>query len=141
MIDGTEQRLAARAVVKGIALGAGLAIVGTAAGLAGVLLLARRSEWWSGLGAAMVISVLGAVASVGPLGWGLRRGLTQAVAGYFVSAGLRMLVSVGGGVLAVMVGGYPAMPTMLLMVVFYFAVLAAETTTVVRAIWGAKAIG
>jgi hypothetical protein len=48
---------------------------------------------------------------------------------------------VAGGVLAVMVGGYPAMPTMLLMVVFYFAVLAAETTMVVKAIWGAKAIG
>ena len=125
--------------VRQMALSAGLAIGLTALFLAGLLLLVNRSEWWNGLLPAMVIAVLATLASAAPVCWGLRHGITQAVAGCFMTAGLRMVASLAGGLLAVLVGHYPAVPTLILMVVFYFALLAAETTIVVKAIWSAKA--
>lgn len=138
MIEVPQETVARGDWIARIAIRTGVAILSSAGALAVVLLLVRRGEWWSGLGAATVISILAAGASVGPMGWGLSRGLQAAVGGYFVSAGIRMVVSLGGGLLAVMVGGYPALPTMVLMVVMYLAVLGAETWVVVRAIWGAK---
>lgn len=115
------------------------ALAGTAAVLAVLLLLINRAEWWRGFLAATLVSVLAAAASAPLLGWGLRRRLGEAVAAYFLATGARLIVSLGGSLLAVLAGGYPPLPTLLLMVVFYFALLAVETTMVSRAIWSAKA--
>lgn len=112
-----------------------VALLGTAAALAGVLVLANRDHWWRGLLAAGVVSTLSAGASLPPLVAGLRRGMNQRLVAYVVAAGARAAISLGGCLLAVTVGGYPASATLLLMVVFYFAVLAVETTFVARSFW------
>src|SRR5882724_805634 len=98
-------------------------VVGTAALLAGLLVLVNDPAWWRGYVAATVVSALAATASLLPLLWGVRHGLMHAVAGYFIAAGVRATISLGGCALAVIKGGYPRTPTMLLMVAFYFAVL------------------
>lgn len=121
---------------------AGRAVVGmicalaVAAGSAAALLaLVGREDWWRGLIAATVVSTLATLLSMVPLVWGLRRSLHAAVAGYFVAMGVRMVVTFVGCVLAVKVGGYPADPTLLLLVALYGAVLLAETGTVTVALW------
>jgi len=70
--------------------------------------------------------------------YGLRRGINGAVAGYFIATGARLIVSLGGGILAVLGGGYPRVPTLLLMVAFYFGVLAVESITMARWLWNAQ---
>jgi hypothetical protein len=115
-----------------------LALVGTGVVLAALLMLVDRADWWRGLLGAGVISALATAGSVPPLLWSLRRGLNQRVAAYFMATGLRATISLGGGVLAVKIGTYPAAPTLLLMVVFYFAILAAETTCLAKVLWDTK---
>jgi len=115
------------------------ALLATAAVLAGILALsAVPTTWWRGLLAAGVISTLAAGASLAPMLYGLRRGINGAVAGYFIATGVRLLVSLGGCVLAVLRGGYPRVATLLLMVAFYFAVLAVEAITLARWLWNAQ---
>lgn len=121
-----------------VVLGAVLSVAGTAATLAVVLVLVNRAEWWRGLVAATAVSAIAAAASVPPLAWGLGRGLYPAVIGYFIAAGARAIVSLGGCALAVMAGQYPATPTLLLMVVYYFGLLATESILVARATWSAR---
>jgi hypothetical protein len=111
------------------------ALVGAGAVLALVLVLVNRFDWWKGLLAAGVVTTLSAAASVPPLAWGLRRGLYHATAGCFAGMAVRAAVALGGGVLAVKSLGYPAAPTLLLLVVFYFAVLGAETYVIASRIW------
>ena len=112
-----------------------VAFVAAAAGLALVLVLVNRLDWWKGLLAAAVVTIFSAAASTMPLTWGLRRGLYHATAGSFAAMGVRAVVSLSGAVLAVKALGYPAAPTMLLMVVFYFAVLAAESYVIATRMW------
>jgi hypothetical protein len=113
-------------------------LVLTAAAIAGVLLLVNRDDWWRGFFAAGVIAVLSAMLTVPPLIWSLRGGAQRMVVGYFVSAALRALLSLGGCVLAVEVGNYPPAATLVLMVPFYFALLAVESAFVARRLWSAK---
>jgi len=127
-----------RVVMAQIVKWAAVALVGTAAVLAGVVVLVRRPEWWPDLVAAVVVMVLATGLSLPPLAWGLRRGLNQTVAGYFVAAGLRAVVALGGCVLAIQAGGHAAGPTLLMMVPLYFALLAAESAQVGRALWSVK---
>ena len=115
-----------------------LALVGAAASVALVLVLVNRPEWWRGLLAAVIVTVFSAAASVPPLVWGLRRGLYKATAGSFAAMGLRAVVALGGGMLVVRALGYPAAPTLLLLVVFYFAVLAAESYVIATRVWHMK---
>ena len=112
------------------------ALLGTAVVVAGILVLCGPPVfWWRGLLAAGVISTLAAIASLGPMLFGLRRGINAAVAGYFIATGVRLVISVGGCVLAVVRGGYPRVATLLLMVAFYLAVLAVESITMARWLW------
>jgi hypothetical protein len=139
MLAQTHQ-LAAKpeATAAGLIACTALALLVSAAALGGVLVLVNRGDWWRGLLAASVVSTLSAAASLPPLLLSLRKGMQQRVAGYFAAAGIRALVSLGGCMLAVKLGHYPAAPTLLLMVVFYFAVLAVETIAIARALWDMK---
>ena len=120
------------------AAGMRMALGGTAAVLALLLALVGRDDWWKGFFAAATASVLSAAASVPPLAWGFRRGVDKTAAGVFVAAGVRALVALAAGALAGTVLRYPPLPTLLLLVVFYFAVLAAETYAVARTLWGLR---
>lgn len=109
----------------------------TTALLAGVLVLVNSSSAWRGLLPAVVVSAISASMSLVPLALGLRSTKPERVMGAFILAGLvRMVVTVGGGMLAVSVGGYPLQATMLLLVAFYVAILAVETTLLGKFLWG-----
>ena len=112
-----------------------VAMLAAAAATSAILLLANRPDWWKGLLGAAVVTALSAAASVPPLVWGLRRGLYPAVAGSFTAMGLRAIVALGAGIFVVKALHYPAGPTLLLLVVFYFAVLAAESYVVATKMW------
>jgi hypothetical protein len=124
--------------VHGLVKAVAVALAGAAASLALVLVLVNHPDWWRGFLAAAVVSVLSAAVSVPPLAWGMRQGINQTVAAYFLAAFLRAAVSLGGCLLAVLAGEYPAAATLVLMVVFYFAVLGAESTVVARALWSSN---
>jgi hypothetical protein len=116
------------------------AVVATAVVLAGVLMLVRDESWWRGYMAAMVITAVAAIASLPPLVWGVRDGgLTRAVACYFVSAGVRLIVCLGGCAMAVRKADYPRLPTLLMLMAFYFVLLAVESASLAKALWTAKA--
>ncbi len=100
----------------------------TAIVLAGVVVLAGRNDWWVPLGVATIVSLLAALLSMVPIVLSLGRGPMAAATGHFIATGVRVVISIGGCFLAVKARGLPAAPTMLLMVPYYFAVLAAEST-------------
>ena len=126
--------LTPRAVVRAILIG----FLATAATLSALLVLVNQPAWWRGLIAASVVSAIAAAASVVPMAWGARRGLNQTVGGYFMAAGARAIVSLGGCMLAIVSGGYPAAPTLLLMVAYYFVLLGIESGLVAKATWSAR---
>ncbi|HZN66911.1 MAG TPA: hypothetical protein VFB66_16585, partial [Tepidisphaeraceae bacterium] len=64
-----------------------LSLLGSAAALALVLLLVNRTDWWKGLLAAGIVTILSAAASVPPIAFGLRRGVYAATACSFVAMG------------------------------------------------------
>ena len=124
--------------VRGLALSVASTLILTAGALALLMALVNRPDWWRGLLAATAVSALSAGLSLAPMAWGLSRPMNQRVAAFFAAMGLRAGVSLGGCVLAVSIGKYPAAPTLLLMVVFYFAILAVETAAAARALWSAR---
>lgn len=126
-----------RSIIRGLAL----ALAGTAAAVALVLLVLGRVEWWQGFLAAATLSVLAAAAALVPLKVGVRFGMLGALAGHFVAIVLRLLVVLGGALLLVNIGDYPATPVLLLCVPFYFALLAGEAITLARVFWERPAIG
>lgn len=107
----------------------------TGALLTGILALINSPQWWRGFLAAALVSLLAAAASIPPLIRGLRHGMNQAVGGYFIATGIRAILSIGGCLLAILAGNYPATPTLLLMVPFYFALLAVESIFLARMCW------
>jgi hypothetical protein len=134
VFDGEAQALPSatgRRVVRAMVAALAVAAGSTAA----LLALIGRPDWWRGLIAATVVSALALGLSLVPLLWGLRRSLNAAVAGYFLAMGVRMGVSLGGCLLVIMAGGYPADATLLLMAVLYAAVLLAEAAVMAVAMW------
>ena len=119
-----------------------IAVVGallvTAASTIAILSLVNKPDWSRGLVAAGVVSALASALSLIPLLWGVRRSLHAAVAGYFVAMGVRLAVSLCGSLIAIYAGGYPQTPTLLLMAIFYVAVLMAESLVVAAATWTMK---
>lgn len=116
-------------------VGMAVTMPATAAMLAGMIVLINRPLWWRGFIAATLIGAFAAVLSLLPLLWGMQRGAGKAVMGFFVGGGLRAAVALGGGMLAVHVGGYPQGPTLLLVVAYYFAALAVEAVVLGRSLW------
>jgi hypothetical protein len=126
----TTVLVAARAVAA--------AFVVTALLLIGALALLNDANWWRGLVAAMVATLMAAIATVPIIAWGMRVAPARpelSAAAFFISAGARAVVTLAASVLAVKLGGYPKTPTVLLLVPFYFAILAAETICLARILW------
>jgi len=114
------------------------ALGGTAMLLAGVVVLVDRPDWWRALLAASVTGIFAAAVSLLPLLWGMQRGPHKAVLGFFVAGGVRAAIAIGGGLLAVHVGGYPLQATLLLIVAYYFAALSVEAIVLGRSLWSMK---
>jgi hypothetical protein len=114
-----------------------ITLLGATAGLALLLVLVNRGDWWRGLLAAGVVSILAAAPSLAALLWGLRGGIERAPAGLMAATAIRAAISIGGAALAAGVGGFPPRPTFLLMMAYYFAVLAVETALISGALWPA----
>lgn len=123
------------AVGRRLVAGSGVALAVAAASTAVLLALVGRPDWWRGWVAAGAVSALATALSLVPLLWGVRRSLNAAAAGYFVAMGVRGLVSLGGCLLVIVAGGYPQTATLLLMAVFYVAVLAVEVAVLAAAAW------
>lgn len=121
-----------------VAIAVSAALAFTAVLLAGVLVLVGRAEWWRGALAATVVSLLASLASVPIIAWALRRAEARpdlSGVAFLVAAAVRAGVSLGAGLLAVRAGGYPKQATLLLIVPYYFALLAAETAVLARRLW------
>lgn len=137
MSSATASFLPGLTAIK-LVVGVIAAIALTGGCIAAVLVLVNDADWWRGLLAATVTTVVASALSMLPLIWGIRRSLDKAVIGYFVSMGVRAGASVGVSLLAVFVIGYPRVATLLLMAVYYVAVLAVEAGTVAIAAWNAS---
>ena len=114
------------------------AFIVTALLLIGALALLNDTAWWRGLAAATVATLMAAVATIPIIAWGMRVARARpelSAAAFFVAAGARAIVTLGAAMLAIRLGGYPKTPTLLLVVPYYFAVLAAETVCLVRLLW------
>lgn len=107
-------------------------VLGMALFLAGVMFVVGRPDWWRGYTAATVAIVLAAGASLVPLAWGIRRGAGMLVQMFMASTAIRAAVALGVAALAVGVGGYPAVPTFMLLVPYYLVLLAVETACLAR---------
>lgn len=134
--DSLTVRSNAGAVLSRLAAALTATLAAMTALLAGVLVLINAGDGWRGLLPAVVVATLSAGVSLVPLAMGLRSTKPERVMGAFILAGIvRMIVTVGGGMLAVTVGGYPLRATMLLLVAFYLAVLAVEATLLGKFLW------
>lgn len=129
-----DAAVARRGLVRGVVT----AILGTAAVLAGVLFLVNSADWWKGYAAATVASALAAGLSLIPLLKGLNKGFAGLVPAVMAATGLRTAVAIGGCVLAVVAGKYPATPTLILVMPYYVALLGVETTSLVKLGGGRK---
>ena len=114
------------------------AFVVTALLLLGILVLIGDANLWRGFAAATVATLLAGVVTVPILAWGMRVGPARpdlAAGAFMITAGVRAVVALGVAGLAVAQGGYPKTQTLLLVVPYYFALLAAETFVLVRLLW------
>lgn len=125
--------------LRGIALGVVLGWLATAAGLVLLLVLVApdAAPWWRGLRGATAVSGLAAGLSLVPIAWGLRGSVYRLAGASLAAGGVRTAVSLAGGLLATRVGGYPHLPTLLLIVPFYFVLLAVEAALVARSMGAA----
>ena len=122
------------AALRTLVVGAVGGVVVTAAVLAAVLVVVNRADWWRGYVAASVAAALATGASLVPLTYGLRKGGAAVVQMFMASSALRGAVAIGIAALAVGVGGYPALPTLGLVIPYYLALLAIETACLSRGI-------
>lgn len=102
---------------------------------AGGIMALGATSWWSGWGAALVISLIASIISIVPLLLGVCGGIQAAIAGFFAAMMLRMLLMLGGSMLAIWVWHTPAKSTLLLAAPFYLAQVIAECAMLARAFW------
>src|SRR5687768_1386422 len=117
---------------RALVLASAASVVGIAIFLAGVLAVVNRPEWWRGYGAASIAAALAAGASLVPLVIGVRRGGALLVQLFMWSSAVRGVVALGICALAVGVGRYPSLPTFVLVMPYYLALLGIETAILSR---------
>ena len=123
------------AVVRAVALAYVVAAALTAGGVA---LMGGNANWWHAFAAATIATLMASIATIPIIAWGMRVAPARpelATGAFFASAAVRALIALGAASLAVYRGGYPKAPTLLLVVPYYFALLAAETVCLVRILW------
>lgn len=104
-----------------------LGAVLVAAGImAAVVAALHRPDWWPGLLAAVGVSVPAALLAIAPVAAGLFAGVQFVAYGYLAGMAIRLLVTLGGALAAVIVGHTPPGPTLLMTVPLYMVQLVAE---------------
>lgn len=101
------------------------------------LVIAGRTDLLLAALGAYVVSNLAAVGSVPLLAWGLSGPPSRTGAAYLLSTAIRSGVSLVGGLFLATAGGLPEAATLLMIVPFYFVILAAECTVLGRVLWNA----
>jgi hypothetical protein len=100
--------------------------------LAAVVFLVGKPDWWRGYVAASVATAIAAAASLVPLWMGVRGRPQELILMVMVSSGARALFAIGLAALAVGVGRYPPVATLLLLVPYYLALLGTETACLAK---------
>jgi hypothetical protein len=113
--------------VAGTVLGSGLL-------MAGVIVLTNHPQWWPAFGAATMVALLNAAASMAVLRRASGKTLDSAVAVVYMVVGVRLFVSVAGCLLAVKVGKYSPEATGIMICSYYMAMLVAESIVLARAV-------
>lgn len=127
--------VAAQRVLVRLLAATGMAMVLIAGLSAGLIAATHRRSWWDGWVAALIVSVVAAAVSLVPVAAGVFAGARFAAYGYLAGAVIRILITLAGGMVAVMMARTPAAPTLLLLVPLYFGQLLAEATVLCRAFW------
>lgn len=102
-----------------------------------VVLRQMANPSWPAYGWAMGIMFIACIGSLFPLVVTLRHGIESLMAGYFIAMSIRVLASLGLGVVAVRMG-CPAWPLALEGLALYGVLLVAETVVLARLIWNAR---
>jgi hypothetical protein len=100
--------------------------------LAAAVFLSGKPDWWRGYVAASVATTIAAAASLVPLWIGVRGAPQQLILMVMVSSGARAFFGLGLAALAVGVGNYPAVPTLMLMIPYYLALLGSESVCLAK---------
>lgn len=123
-----ENRVSGRALLQWTAL----VIVGMGTLLAGLLVVVDRADWWQGLIAATVISVFAAIVGLFPVLLMAPRGNAQQISMSFLAGTLlRMMAAIALLMLALYIYNVPRVPTAVLLLAYYFAILGAEVGVLV----------
>jgi hypothetical protein len=104
----------------------------------GVALIGGSADWWHGFAAATIATMMATIATIPIIAWAMRVGRARpdlSAGAFFAAAGVRAIIALGAGLLAIHRGGYPKTQTLLLVVPYYLALLAAETFVLVRLLW------
>ncbi len=128
----TESAFDIRRATRTVRVNVAMAFLTTAAATALVMALVARVDWWRGWTAATVAGLLAAGASLIPLVIGLRNGYSGLMSGFLAAIAVRMLVSIGAVLIAILAGHYPAVPTIAMLVPYYLGTLAVEAWTLSR---------
>ena len=105
---------------------------------AGGVALSGRHGWWSGWISATVIALAGAIAAMLPIAPSMFGGMSGAVYGYLAGSVLRMLVMVGGCIVAVVFWRTSAFAMLFLIVPMFFVQLIVEAILLSGALWPRK---
>jgi len=119
-----------------LALSASAVGVTIAAGLLMALVVARSGRPdWPAFKAASEIAAIVAIASTIPVAACVQRGLMVAVVGYFISAAVRVVGVVVGILVAAYVGQVPVVHTIILVMIYYAALLVVELLVLALVLW------
>lgn len=123
-------------LLRRVLIGVAVALPATALVLGAGLFVSRAGEWWIAFAPATVIAFVSAALSLIPIGIAGRFSKPETLMLMFIGGGVvRMVASLGLGLLAVHAGGFPQTPTLLLIVLYYFVVLAVEAGVLARLLW------
>jgi hypothetical protein len=106
--------------------------IAAAALLGAVVFLAGKPDWWRGYVAASVATAIAAAASLVPLWVGVRGAPQQLILMVMASSAARAFFGLGLAALAVGAGRYPSVPTLVLMIPYYLALLGTETACLAK---------
>lgn len=109
-------------------------LLGVAVGIAAIVLIAGRPEWWPAYAAASVVALLCAIASLVIIATSAGKPADYAVTMVMLLAAVRVGISIIGLLVAIMALEFPAQSTAMMVCGYYAATLIVESVLVRRAL-------